>query len=117
MRRSIVFLAVIAFVILSFSAAFAQEAQSSGQQTTDKLIYTGPCRLSAILVMADGTNAATVTVYDNTSAAGKVIYSGGAPAGAYNGGWIYQIPVEMRTGIYVDVTGTNASYSIEYIHR
>lgn len=85
---------------------------SSGLQTTDQLLYTGRNRINAITLITDGTNAASVVVYDNTTAASKVAAKVTA-AGAQNTMHvIFENPVLCENGIYADVTGTGAAYIV-----
>jgi len=91
-------------------------ATSSGEQTADALIYTGKCVVTLIKVITDGTNDAKIVVYDNTSGAGKVVDEVTATGPDNYGGRAMYFPILMEKGIYVDVTGTGASYLIEYIY-
>jgi len=44
--------------------------KSSGEKTAAALIKTGPGKLLGLMFATDGMNPITVSVYDNTSAAG-----------------------------------------------
>lgn len=89
-------------------------SRSSGLQTTDQLIYTGKNRINAITIIADGTNAATVVVYDNTAASGTVVAKGFVKATNDMNHIIFENPVVCENGIYADVTGTGAGYIVYY---
>lgn len=87
---------------------------SSGLQTADTLIFQGKNRINAITLITDGTNPASVLVYDNTSAAGTVIAKVSA-AGAQNTVHVvFEKPVKAELGLYADVTGTGAGYIVFY---
>lgn len=90
---------------------------SSGLQTTSKAIVTRPCYITCVQLLADGTNAGTLTVYDNASAAsGNVVSAVKTKAGDQ------QIPepcvpdegVYCANGLYASVSGTGASYIVYY---
>ena len=42
---------------------------SSGRRTSSAVVSAAPGRLHGLIVETDGTNAATITVYDNSTAA------------------------------------------------
>lgn len=95
----------------------AEVSISTGEKTSSALIRTGACALCSVLVITDGTNAATVIVYDNTAASGKVVaefvVAGATGYGGRN--WIF--PVAMDNGIYLAISGTGASAVVEYLDR
>ena len=103
---------IILFILLSASAAFAQNhIISSGLTTSSAAIVASPCLFHGVEIITDGSNAATVTVYDNASAASGTVVFKGTVAGASNfGGAMFPNPVEMFNGIYVGVSGTGAAY-------
>lgn len=90
---------------------------SSGRKTADATIATRPCILKSIILEGDGTNAATVTLYDSASAAsGTVLAKLLLPASAdqcivFDGG---PEGIECLNGIYADVSGTGAAYIVHY---
>lgn len=89
---------------------------SSGLKTADVAILAGPGRLRGLHVGADGTNAATVILYDNASAASgtvlaKIIVDATLTAADA------VIPTEgiiCHNGIYADVTGTGAEFIVYF---
>ncbi len=88
---------------------------STGLQTTDQLIFTGRNRINAVSLLGDGTNAATLTIYDNTSATGKVVAKTKLGAShPHSQHILFENPVLCEAGIYADVTGTNAEYIIYF---
>lgn len=88
-------------------------AESSGEQTTTKAAYTGPCCLASVLVITDGTNTAKVVIDDSTDGSGTVKYETSVVGANHYGGRNWTFPVKFTTGVYVTVTGTGASYIIE----
>ena len=88
---------------------------SSGLKSADAVISGGRNRINAVTLIADGTNAANVVVYDNPSAAsGTVLAKVTALAGQGTIHVIFENPVFAQDGIYADVTGTGAAYIIYY---
>lgn len=87
---------------------------SSGLQTADGQIYTGRGTLNALTVITDGTNDASVVLYDNTAASGTVlakISCDGTNNSEFQG---WNLAVRCVNGIYADVTGTGAGYIVHY---
>jgi hypothetical protein len=65
-------------------------------------------------VNTDGTNAATVTIYDNTSAAGNILAKFVVPGTSLYGGRNWIRPVGAKIGLYAQISGTGASCIVEY---
>lgn len=111
---------LIAFLLVLFIATGAFAARviysiSSYEKTTNALIHTGKAAITAITVHTDGTNNAKVVVYDNTSGTGNVVFECTVKGSDHYGGRIWTpYPVKVSTGIYVVVTGTGASYIVEF---
>ena len=77
-------------------------------------IFTGVSLISSIQGISDGTNPATVTVYDNTTNSGKVLAVVKVlPADPSK---IYTFCSRLRAdiGVTVEVTGTGAQAVIGY---
>jgi len=95
--------------------AVSSEAQgrvtySSGVIASSAVVSKYPCLLTDLAVYANGTNGATVILYDNASAAsGTVIGKVILPTTSYSGGLINPVPVKALNGVYVSITGTGAS--------
>ncbi len=88
---------------------------SSGLKTADALIATGRNRINGIILNGDGTNAASVVIYDNTAASGKVVDKVVLGAGHVHGDQhIFTNPILCEHGIYADVTGPGAEYVVFY---
>ena len=94
-------------------------ARSSYELTTSTQIRTKPGALTACQVITDGTNAATVMGYDTNTAAGaavgnKIFELVVAGANRY-GGFTKPYPVKFGSGLYVTVSGDNASFIVEWL--
>ncbi len=85
---------------------------STGVLNQDTLIWTGRNRVNAITVLTDGTNAATVELYDNTAASGTKRVVGKCVGASLVNHIIFENPVLFETGIYADVTGTGATFIV-----
>lgn len=113
-------LGIMLFALL-FIIGFADAQQrtatrSSGLKSVDAAIATTGGALTGVLVLTDGTNDATIVVYDHASAASGTVLFKGKVAGASNfGGATFEVPLRYSNGVYADVTGTGANYIIYYI--
>lgn len=119
MKRFIIILAVLAMTVAPALAFGPNDAViSSGEKTADATVLTGGGYFKQIVVMPDGTNDVTVSVYDNTASSGTKLLPTLTFAG--NGGPQASPPIWVRvdTGIRVDITtaGTVA-YTVMYRSR
>jgi dienelactone hydrolase len=90
-------------------------ATTSGLKTADAAIAVGVNRVNTLTILTDGTNAATVVLYDNPSAASGTVLAKGICIGADRTlHMVFENPVKASTGIYADVTGTGAEYIVTY---
>ncbi len=90
-------------------------ATSSGLLTADTAVLSAPGRLLSVQLIADGTNAATLIIYDNTSAAGTVLAKLSlAATGTYQDAHLPAEGFACNKGIYADVTGTGAAFIIGF---
>lgn len=90
-------------------------SRSSGLKTADAAIQAQRSRVNAVTLLTDGTNAASVVLYDNPSAASGSVLAKVTAAGAQNTVHVlFENPVFAETGIYADVTGTNAEYIVYF---
>lgn len=90
-------------------------SRSSGLKNADAAISAGRNRINAITLLGDGTNAASLIIYDNASAAsGTVLAKITQLATARLTHIIFENPVFAENGIYADVTGTGAEYIVYY---
>jgi len=118
MKRSTVLLICLALVIFLASPVFSDEPCVSSGLLTDNAVVlaSGSGRLfCSALIITDGTNAATVTIYDNAvGAAGNVLFKG-TVAGASNfGSGPVGGPVRVGYGIYFGISGTGAKSIVYY---
>ena len=107
-------IATLITLMLAGSSFGGQTAISSGEQTADAAIYSGSADITAIQVCTDGINDGKVIIYDNTTDSGKVVFEATVTGASHYGGRVFVPPIEVSNGIYVDVTGTGASYFVEY---
>lgn len=90
-------------------------AKSSGLKVADGVIAPRTAVLHSVMVIADGTNAATVILYDNASAAtGDVLAKIVVDAGATYDLFHSMDGVEALNGIYLDISGTGAECVVHY---
>lgn len=110
-------LLIVFIVFFLTSAGFAGDyCRTSGEKTADAAISAGPCILKSITVITDGSNNAKVILYDNASAAsGTVLDEITVVANTHNKQ--HSFSSICVNGIYADVSGTGASYIVEYIPK
>lgn len=112
MKRLLIIFLAVAFATVS---AFASSVSvSSGEQTSDALVCSGPCFIRAVEVITDGTNNAKLVIYDSTTASGTVVFEMTVVGASHYGGRGWVAPLKMNNGIYCDITGTGASYIVEF---
>lgn len=100
----------------------SRPATSSGRKTADAAIAARPCLLKSVILEGDGTNAATVILYDNASAASGTVLAKlllSAVGTATDKVPMYAAfeskdGIECNNGIYADVTGTGAAYIVHF---
>lgn len=85
---------------------------STGVLNADTLIWTGRNRVNAITVLTDGTNAATVDLYDNTTGSGTIRVKSKCVGANLVNHILFDNPVLFENGIYADVTGTGATFIV-----
>lgn len=88
---------------------------SPGEKDENALIHAGDCLFAGILITTDGTNNATVIVYDNNAASGTIKWRQTVKGSEFVGGGLLPWPVEMENGYYVAVSGTGAKYIPYYV--
>jgi len=111
MKRILLTLLIVCFATFAYAG---DSAISSGEQAADALIFDGSALITALQVVTDGTNDGKLIVYDNTSAAGTVINEFTVTGASHYGGRVFIPPIEAQTGIYCDISGTGATYFVEY---
>lgn len=93
------------------------QVTSSGLLTADTAVCATGSRMHSIQLIPDGTNACSVVVYDNASAAsGTVLAKVTIPASATLPAVFSSDsnPVTASKGIFVDVSGTGAAFIVHY---
>lgn len=88
--------------------------KSSYELTSSAIVHTGSCVLWSVLAITDGTNAATVIIYDNTEATGNKLAEFVVPGASQYGGRNWIMPVGAKIGLYAAISGTGASCIVEY---
>ena len=111
-------LVVIALMFTLSAIAYAEistSAVSSGILSSSAVVVARPARLTDLAVFTNGTNAVTVILYDNaTAASGTVIGKIIVPGSAYSGGLVIPVPVKAASGIYCSISGTGGSAIVFY---
>ena len=88
-------------------------ANSSGEQSGNTLIMTGPCAMTGLQLVTDGTNDGKVVIQDGVTASGTVKCEMTVVGANHYGGRNWVAPIKFSTGIYVTGTGQNSSYWVE----
>lgn len=91
--------------------AFIQTEKKSGTATAT--YASGAGHLIAVNLCA-GADAATVIVYDNTSASGTIICKLGAGIGLSDS-FAPSVPVSFATGLHLVISGTTPHISAQWI--
>jgi len=104
------------FLFASIALGATWYSISSNEQTASANIYASACYVAGLHIMTDGTNDAVVMMYDSatTTTTHKIIEFTVVGADNY-GGKVWRWPVKVEHGIYVTVSGTGASYIVEYV--
>lgn len=84
-------------------------------QTADALVATGKAGLCAVIVTSDGTNVATLDIYDNTTNSGTKVFTAVVPISQRSVMFTFVRAVKADIGLFADITGTGASYSVYYV--
>jgi hypothetical protein len=107
-------LMILFSLALLCSPAMAETAINTGELTTSTVVCTGPCVITALFVHADGSNEATVTLYDSATASeSNKIHAWHVKAGDKDSGYILPIGRKTRNGLYCVPSGTGASYDLD----
>jgi hypothetical protein len=88
--------------------------RSSTPKTAATLIATGANLLTGVIVGTDGTNNATVTVYDNTAASGSKLLEVVVVGSARSTPFLFNNPIKAENGLYLDISGTGASATVYF---
>jgi hypothetical protein len=87
---------------------------ASGLLTQNTLLSIKPMLLGGVLVLTDGTNAATITVYDDDHerTSGKVAWKNTDNGSNNYGGGFFVCPVKLDVGCYITISGSGASFIV-----
>jgi len=111
------YLKTLLFVLFVFISTVVYASYSSYEITASKQILTKGGSLCSILIMTNGTDDAMVILYDNatttTDITKKLVEITVAGADNY-GGRIWADPVRFTEGIWAYVSGTGASFILEW---
>lgn len=88
------------------------KAISTGVLTSSQTVATGKNYLAGLVVHADGTNVATVNVYDNTAASGTKLLSAIVKAGERQVVVFPHVSIQASSGLYVELSGTGAGATV-----
>ena len=88
--------------------------KSSGEITSSSAAASVPAKLGGLLILTDGTNDATVILYDAASATGTKLWEAKVPASDEYGGCMFPEPIEAMIGIWAELSGTGASCIVYY---
>jgi len=92
-----------------------QSYGSSGEKSENTAIKTSSGFLGGVLVLTDGTNDATVKLYDNASAAsGVVLWEAVVPATDRAFPNMFPFPITFNNGLYLSISGTGAKAIVYY---
>jgi len=114
MKRKIALIVFLSLVI--FSLSYAQVGlRTTGLKTTSQAILARTGYFYGIEVITNGSDSSAVIVYDNASAAAGTVIFQGTIAGSSNfGGAIFNVPIEVKNGIYVSITSASPNYIVYY---
>ena len=106
---------MIVMMCVCLIAAIAYGYQrTSYEQTADAVVCGKVCKLTSVGVITDGTNDAKIVIYDNaTEASGRVIWEMTVIGAGNFGGRYWEPALQVKNGIFVDVSGTGASYVVD----
>ena len=118
MKKRLISVVLAVIILFALPVLAFQGSQSSGEQTSSAAIYAGSAYITGVEVITDGTNDAKLILYDNATAASGTVVLEMTVAGANNfGGREPTFPPHCYNGIYGAITGTDASFIVEYIGR
>ena len=112
-------LLVAALLVLTPIAATAVDVSySTHEKTADEQLVSRNGSVCALLIMTDGTNNATVILYDVADSGDIAITNKiteiTVVGSEHYGGRVWSFPVVFSNGLYADVTGTGASFIVEW---
>lgn len=93
----------------------APPSESSDLLSSSSIVYTGHGLLTGAYVYSDGTNDATLTIYDNTAGSGKVVLKIAISGSDLCGGVPLPSAINVYNGIYAAISGTGATAIVHYV--
>lgn len=92
---------------------------SSGLKSADTQITSRNSKVHSVILIADGTNAATLTLYDTDTgtATGTELIKISIKATDTFEMFHADGAVEAKKGIWADVSGTGAAFIVHYSHN
>ena len=91
--------------------------QASGEKTASVAIAGQAGKLHGVNINTDGTNDATVILYDDPdSADSKKLWEQVVKGADFTGGFLLSLPggIPYNTGLYVSIAGTGASANVYF---
>lgn len=83
---------------------------TSGLKTSSAAIMTQRGYLCGAIILTDGDNDGTVTLYDNASAgSGTVLAKLNLPGADLSGAVMFPLPVACANGVYCTIAGTGCN--------
>jgi hypothetical protein len=100
----------------------SEPVESSGSKTATGMILAAECRLRAVQLITDGTNAGTIEIWDSDTAttSGKKLLAKYKATGASFGGspWIPESGIDAKFGLYAVLTlGAGAAEFVVHYSR
>ena len=95
-------------------------SEGSGELTSSTVAIRGLVFITAVHAIADGTNKATINVYNSNEVTTDVSRKVGeyvVDAGYSYNGRLWTYPRKCDLGIYVSISGVGASAIVEYIKK
>lgn len=93
------------------------EGVSSGEKTASELLDTGPGLFCGVVINTDGSNNATIILYDSLTAANTKIHEQVVISADITGGFVAWPPIAYTTGLYLSIAGTGASAIVNSISK
>ena len=105
---------VICLFLAPVCFAGSVTCRTSGLSNESHSVTIGRGALTGAMVVTDGTNTGTLTVYDGYPG-GNIVFGPFAITGSQSmGGMTWEIPVRYEAGLYMSITGTGAKAEVWY---
>lgn len=83
-------------------------AKSSGLLSVGQVLWTGHHTLNSVQAFGNGTDAATITIYDSVTAGGKILARLALPVGQTSAFISFDRALYAEIGLFVSIIGTGA---------